>query len=831
MKNKIFKILGVGALCLVGSVTFSACKKDAYYVTFTQDGASQVINKNSLKSFPKPEKTGYVFCGWYEDALFNHQIDEEYFLSHGKNEKNNNIFYAKFVPIIKTVENLQNEYEIGDSLNLTGAKIVCYNEDLTTYNVNLNSEMISNFNTTKVGSFTMTVIYKGCSYDFSYTVKEKVVLSSIEITTNPKTTYYASATGFDVTNAKLKLTMNDGSNQEISITSSMLSAFDNTVGEHTCTVTYEGKTTSFNYTIEAVELESVELKTSPKATYYASATGFDVTNAKLKLTMNDGSSEEISITSSMLSAFDNTAGEHTCTVTYEGKTTSFNYTIEAVKLESIELTTSPKATYYASATGFDVTNAKLKLTMNDGSSEEISITNSMLSAFDNTVGEHTCTVTYEGKTASFNYTIEAVKAVTINTVDGIESKYFINEDVKLTNAKINVTNNDGSVENVELTKEMIKGFDSSNAGDFTLSLEYELAELQGFQYQVKYQEYIAQKAVKISNNTETELPNIFYLKKLNVNDNSYSIQYKENNAGFKYNELVSNSTDTQFMANETNYNLIFNDTIELNDGTYKYDLVPLQLATMYSIDLNSSNAGSVGFDYCELNGSPELKKAKTVRVFAGEKINLIALPSKGYLATRLYIGNNIFSYTYDKKSYSFIATKDTFCNADFEKATNVMITFKLKVEGNSYITEEDDVYGFQCKANFVFTNFKINNSEEVQGKIDNRYTEIKFSNEYPYGYATGTDQVGDSYTIEDSYTWEIRTYIGSNSEIDFRSMTSSVSVYYPKLDQTRNINESSSADQTLELKAGDETTYTQQIKLDDYLGRFSFVLEITVQEL
>ena len=675
MKNKIFKILGVGALCLVGSVTFSACKKDAYYVTFTQDGASQVINKNSLKSFPKPEKTGYVFCGWYEDALFNHQIDEEYFLSHGKNEKNNNIFYAKFVPIIKTVENLQNEYEIGDSLNLTGAKIVCYNEDLTTYNVNLNSEMISNFNTTKVGSFTMTVIYKGCSYDFSYTVKEKVVLSSIELTTSPKTTYYASATGFDVT------------------------------------------------------------------------------------------------------------------------------------------------------------NAKLKLTMNDGSSEEISITNSMLSAFDNTVGEHTCTVTYEGKTASFNYTIEAVKAVTINTVDGIKSKYFINEDVKLTNAKINVTNNDGSVENVELTKEMIKGFDSSNAGDFTLSLEYELAELQGFQYQVKYQEYIAQKAVKISNNTETELPNIFYLKKLNVNDNSYSIQYKENNAGFKYNELVSNSTDTQFMANETNYNLIFNDTIELNDGTYKYDLVPLQLATMYSIDLNSSNAGSVGFDYCELNGSPELKKAKTVRVFAGEKINLIALPSKGYLATRLYIGNNIFSYTYDKKSYSFIATKDTFCNADFEKATNVMITFKLKVEGNSYITEEDDVYGFQCKANFVFTNFKINNSEEVQGKIDNRYTEIKFSNEYPYGYATGTDQVGDSYTIEDSYTWEIRTYIGSNSEIDFRSMTSSVSVYYPKLDQTRNINESSSADQTLELKAGDETTYTQQIKLDDYLGRFSFVLEITVQEL
>ena len=186
---------------------------------------------------------------------------------------------------------------------------------------------------------------------------------------------------------------------------------------------------------------------------------------------------------------------------------------------------------------------------------------------------------------------------------------------------------------------------------------------------------------------------------------------------------------------------------------------------------------------------------------------------------------------YDTKSFSFLAEENTYCDADFEESKRVLVSFKFKVEPKTNVTEDNDGYEFQCKTNFVSTNFYINNSSLLQGTTYNNFTEAKFSNDYLYGYTSGLDKDGETVTIEDSYSWQFTADISSKTTIYFRTSLSSVSIYYPKLDKTVSSSGSSSADKELVLKSGDESSYTQTINLGDYYGRFSFVLEITVQEI
>ena len=154
-------------------------------------------------------------------------------------------------------------------------------------------------------------------------------------------TVYSQGDTLDLTGMKLKLTYSDQSTKEIAVVSSMVSADMSKVGPQVVTVTYEGKTATFNITvnpkIDEVVLSKIEVKGNYK-TEYVEGDLLDLTGMKLKLTYSDQTSEEIDVTSQMLSAYDlSTEGVKTITVTYEGKTTTFNVIVEAKPVEIVRL--------------------------------------------------------------------------------------------------------------------------------------------------------------------------------------------------------------------------------------------------------------------------------------------------------------------------------------------------------------------------------------------------------------------------------------------------------------------------------------------------------------
>ena len=91
------------------------------------------------------------------------------------------------------------------------------------------------------------------------------------------------------------------------------------------------------------KVESIEIVERPsKTTYIQNYEELDVTGGKIRLTYNDETTEEMNIISEMVTGFDNTElGSQTLTVTYGGKSTTFEVTIieeRIARLDKTEMT-------------------------------------------------------------------------------------------------------------------------------------------------------------------------------------------------------------------------------------------------------------------------------------------------------------------------------------------------------------------------------------------------------------------------------------------------------------------------------------------------------------
>ena len=314
----------------------------------------------------------------------------------------------------------------------------------------------------------------------TYTIgEEPKVLKEISIKSNPsKVEYLEGKDAFDVTGGKITLKYESGKTEDIDMTKDMVSGFDNTkVGKQTLTVTYEGKTATFDVTIKAKSLAGISIKSNPsKVEYLEGKDTLDVTGGKITLTYDNGTTEDIDLTKDMVSGFDNTkVRKQTLTVTYEGKTATFDVTVKAKSLSEISIKSNPTKLEYVEGTDLDVTGGKITLTYDNGTTEEVDLTKEMISGFDNTkVGKQTLTVTYEGKTATFDVTIKA-KSVSEISIKSKPDKleYIEGSKLKVTGGKITLTYDNGTTEDIDMTKEMISGFDNTKVGKQTLTVTYE----------------------------------------------------------------------------------------------------------------------------------------------------------------------------------------------------------------------------------------------------------------------------------------------------------------------------------------------------------------------
>ena len=404
------------------------------------------------------------------------------------------------------------------------------------------------------------------------TVKEPLALDHLEVTSTK--TKYVIGQDFDPESLDITAYYNDDSSKKLNYNDVTITGFDSSsLGEKTITVTYkeDNKTVSTTFKIEIIEKEVKDIVlTPPTKVKYVEGQSLDLTGGKVIVSYDDDTSEEIDLTSDMISGYDKDhLGKQTITVTYQGKTATFE--VEVIKKEATktELVTLPNKieyirgqkldsdgaikTEYIEGQPLDISNLKVIALYNDGTSEVIDASMDMISGYDvNIIGKQTITVTYKGKTTTFEVNVKAKSVTKIEVTPPNKLEYIEGQRLDLSGGKVKVFYDNGTSEEISLTDDMISGYDTNLVGKQTITVTYK-GETTTFDVNV-----IEKVITKIEMNSLPNKVNYLVDQKFEINGATIKVYYNDGSE-----EIVNVNSN---MFNLPNMSKIGNQTIIVNYG-------------------------------------------------------------------------------------------------------------------------------------------------------------------------------------------------------------------------------------------------------------------------
>lgn len=273
-----------------------------------------------------------------------------------------------------------------------------------------------------------------------YTSYISPLLSSISVKTGPsRTSYYVGDT---LNTSGLTLTASYSNNTTGTISSGFTCSPTtlSTAGNQTITVSYSGKSTTFTVTVTAVAVSSISVKTNPTKTSYFSGDTLSTAGLTLTATYNNSTTATVSSGFTCSPTTLSTAGTQPITVTYGGKTTTFNVTVNPVVINSITVKTNPTKTSYYVGDMLNTSGLTLTATYNNGTTATVSSGFTCSPTTLSTAGNQTITVSYSGQSTTFTVTVTSGTVnVTGVTLSSSTLSMTVNQTAQLT-SNINPNN-------------------------------------------------------------------------------------------------------------------------------------------------------------------------------------------------------------------------------------------------------------------------------------------------------------------------------------------------------------------------------------------------------
>ncbi len=289
-----------------------------------------------------------------------------------------------------------------------------FNSNKIAFRYNSSSRYISAYNTSPYGFRTYdSTGTNGTAYLSLYHWVVDASVTGIEIKTHPSKTVYTAGETFDPTGLVITVSYDDettkdvaylGNESDFSFSPSLSTQL--TTDNTSITITYSEQSTSQSITVKSLSSISI-------SGYITSFTEGDTFNFGGTVTAHysDSSSNDVT-SSSMFTGYDMTAvGNQTVTVSFGGKSTTYQISVNAGTLSSISL--SGQTTVYVKNSAFSFDGTCTAIFANG---YQKSVTPTSISSPDmSTGGVKTVTVsyTYNGKTVSTTYdiTVNAYRVV------------------------------------------------------------------------------------------------------------------------------------------------------------------------------------------------------------------------------------------------------------------------------------------------------------------------------------------------------------------------------------------------------------------------------------
>ena len=374
----------------------------------------------------------------------------------------------RIVKSISLIEPTKLSYIEGQPLDLTGGKLRCTYEsdDHYTEEIPLDLSMISGYNSDVLGIQNLTATYAGQTATFVVSVKAKA-LTDIRLTVPPDKTSYIEGEPFNPAGMIVTAYYDNGTSE--TVTDFTLSGYDSTPGAKTITVTYGGKTTSFEVTVTAKSLTYIAVTKQPDKTTYLEGDAFDRTGLEITAYYDNGTSE--TVTAFTLSGYDSAPGAKTITVTYGGKTTSFEVTVRKKSLQSISITKNPSKMIYVEGTPLDSAGMELTLAYDNGTTEIL--TTGWTETYDfSQIGQRDVVISCRGKTVTLTVTVisKTLTGIAV-TKQPIKQIYLEGEAFDPAGLVITADYNNGT--SAAVTDYQITGYSPSTIGQQFLTVTYE----------------------------------------------------------------------------------------------------------------------------------------------------------------------------------------------------------------------------------------------------------------------------------------------------------------------------------------------------------------------
>ena len=373
---------------------------------------------------------------------------------------------AEYVSIVAAP--MKTDYLTGDTIDLTGCLVEVKYISGRVETVNATADMLSGYDPETVGEQHVTVTIAGASDYFVINVARRPVVTAIEVISQPDKTEFAIGTAFDFTGAKIKVSYQGGTTEEVPVTVDMTSGGDiRHLGEQTITVNFYGATDTFKVKVVGVTVEKIQLKTLPNKVTYKEGEALDLTGMALTVLMNNGVESEIT-SGYTISGYSSEPGTHTITITYYTHTVTFDVTVAARQITELVLKAKPTKTEYFSGDELDLTGMMVVATYDNG--DIVVAENYTVSGYDGTPGRKTVVINVEGKVVAFPVNV-IERVITDFAITSYPAKlsYIENESLSTDGLVVMATYNDGAT--VQVTDYEVVGF-SSNPGTHTLSVVF-----------------------------------------------------------------------------------------------------------------------------------------------------------------------------------------------------------------------------------------------------------------------------------------------------------------------------------------------------------------------
>ena len=124
--------------------------------------------------------------------------------------------------------------------------------------------------------------------------------------------------------------------------------------------------------------------------------------------------------------------------------------------------------------GEEFADTQLAVTYDNGDKELVDITLNMVEGFDTSVaGTKTLIISYGGLTTEFEITVSNLYITELVMKDGYKDQYFKNDDYQANDATIIARYTDEHEEEVSVTEDMLRAFDTSKVGTSNVIVYYE----------------------------------------------------------------------------------------------------------------------------------------------------------------------------------------------------------------------------------------------------------------------------------------------------------------------------------------------------------------------